>query len=132
MRQRGWVWLAPTVMLAVHDEQLAENGGAAGVRDIGLLTSAVDRPRNLAARGEPDAAELAAAYAFGIARNHPFVDGNTRTAFVALELFLLLNGIDLVATDAACVETMLALAAGQTNEADLAASVRKHMADRAP
>jgi len=88
----GWIWVDPTVVLAVHEEQLAEYGGSAGIRDAGLLESALARPKNLAAYGEPDVAELAASYGFGIARNHPFVDGNKRTAFVSVELFLRLNG----------------------------------------
>jgi death on curing protein len=126
---QDWVWIDPAVVLAVHDEQLAEHGGASGVRDQGLLESALARPRNAAAYDpEADAAALAAAYAFGIARNHPFVDGNKRTALVALELFLALNGYELQADDAACVEVMLRLAAGDLGEAELAAWVRANAA----
>ena len=88
-----WVWLDPAVLRAVHEEQLAEHGGASGTRDAGLFESALARPENLAAYGAPDAAALAAAYGWGLARNHPFVDGNKRTAFVATELFLMLNGL---------------------------------------
>ena len=120
------VWIEPSVILAIHEEQLAENGGAAGVRDLGLLESALAKPRNLVSYGEPDVADLAAAYGFGIARNHPFIDGNKRTAFVAIELFLALNGQSLVADDANCVLTMLSLAAGELNEAGLATWIRKH------
>jgi death-on-curing family protein len=105
-----WIWLDPAVLQAVHEEQLAEHGGASGTRDAGLFESALARPENLAAYGEPDAAALAAAYGWGLARNHPFVDGNKRTAFVAAELFLMLNGHELAADDAACVLTMLAVA----------------------
>ena len=123
----AWVWLDPAVLQAVHDEQLAEHGGAAGVRDAGLFESALGRPQNLAAYGDPDVAELAAAYGFGIARNHPFIDGNKRTAFVAVELFLVLNGHELVATDADCVLTMLALASGDLPEADFAAWITAHL-----
>jgi len=123
-----WVWLAPAVLRAVHDEQLAEHGGAAGVRDEGLFESALARPSQLAQYGEPDVADLAAAYAYGLARNHPFVDGNKRTAFVALELFLACNGQVLTADDADCVLMMLALAAGTLDEAGLAAWVRRHLA----
>ncbi len=121
-----WVWLDPAVVLAVHEEQLSEHGGGAGVRDAGLLESALARPRNVAAYGEPDVATLAAAYGFGLARNHPFVDGNKRTAFVAVELFLALNGWTLAAGDADCVLAMLRLAAGELEEADFAAWLRQH------
>lgn len=121
-----WVWIEASVVLAVHDEQLAEHGGAGGVRDAGLLESALARPLQLASYGEPDVADLAAAYGFGLARNHPFIDGNKRTAFVAVELFLALNGWSLTADDASCVLTMLALAAGELSEAGFATWVRKH------
>jgi death on curing protein len=117
---QDWIWLDPNVIIAIHTEQLAEHGGGTGVRDAGLLDSALARPQNTAAYGDPDVFELAAAYAFGIARNHPFVDGNKRTAYVAAELFLLLNGWELIATDADSVLTFLALAAGDLSEAALA------------
>ena len=109
---------------AVHAEQLAEHGAAEGVRDGGLLRSAIVRPQNLAAYGEPDVADLAAAYAFGIARNHPFVDGNKRTAAVIGETFLALNGYALGASDAELVVAMMAVAAGELSEAELADWVR--------
>ena len=125
-----WRWLAADVLLAVHEEQLAEHGGAAGVRDLGLFESALARPQNLAAYGDPDGAALAAAYGVGLAKNHPFTDGNKRTAFVAVELFLSLNGFDLVADDAACVLTMLAVAAGTLDEAAFAAWLRAHSRPR--
>ncbi len=125
-----WVWIDPRVLLAVHDEQLAEHGGAAGTRDMGLFESALARPQNLAHYGEPDAADLAAAYGSGIARNHPFIDGNKRTAFVAVELFLVLNGHDLVADDVDCVLTMLAVAASTLDEAAFAAWLRAHIQPR--
>ena len=118
---QAWVWIDPAVIMAVHDEQLAEHGGAAGVRDVGLLESALARPRNLAPSGQPDACELAASYACGLARNHPFVDGNKRSAFVAAELFLALNDWRLTASDADCVMVMLALAAGEVDEAGFTA-----------
>lgn len=121
-----WVWIEESVVWAVHEAQLAEHGGGAGVRDAGLLISALARPRNLAAYGEPDTADLAAAYGFGVACNHPFIDGNKRTAFVCIELFLVLNGLALSATDADCVATMLALAAGNLAEPELAAWIRTH------
>ncbi len=124
---QGWIWVAPDVARAAHAEQLAEHGGAEGVRDDGLLESAFARPRNLADYGEPDAAALAAAYAFGIARNHPFVDGNKRTAAVVAETFLVLNGFALIATDAELVVAILALAAGELTEDELADWFRTHV-----
>lgn len=125
-----WVWIDPRVLLAVHDEQLAEHGGAAGTRDLGLFESALARPRNLALYGEPDAADLAASYGCGIARNHPFIDGNKRTAFVSVELFLALNGLRLTAGDADCVLTMLAVASGTLDEPAFAAWLRTHVQPR--
>lgn len=125
-----WHWLSADVLLAVHEEQLAEHGGAAGVRDLGLFESALARPQNLAAHGDPDVAALAASYGVGLARNHPFVDGNKRTAFVAVELFLALNGHALVADDATCVLTLLAVAAGTLDEAAFAAWLRTHSRPR--
>ncbi len=127
---RKWVWIERSVILAAHEEQLADHGGSPGIRDAGLLDSALARPLNRAAYGKPDAAELAAAYAFGLAANHPFVDGNKRTAFVAMELFLALNGHELVADDAGCVMTMLAMAAGTMKEADFAEWVRRQQRHR--
>ncbi len=125
-----WVWLDPKVLLAVHEEQLAEHGGASGTRDLGLFESALARPQNLAHYGAPDVADLAASYGCGIARNHPFVDGNKRTAFVAVELFLVLNGHELLADDADCVLTMLAVAAGTLDEPAFAQWLREHSAPR--
>ena len=107
-----WIWVETAVALAAHDEQLAEHGGAAGVRDANMLESAMARPLNLVAYGDPDVAELAASYAFGIARNHPFVDGNKRTAAVVSETFLMLNDHRLTCDDVELVVTFLALAAG--------------------
>lgn len=124
---RDWTWLDPAVLLAVHDEQLAEHGGAQGTRDIGLFESALAKPQNLAHDGDPDVADLAAAYGAGIARNHPFIDGNKRTAFVAVELFLVLNGHALLADDAACVITMLAVADGSLDEAGFSGWLRAHL-----
>jgi len=126
----SWVWLDPTVLLAVHDEQLAEHGGAPGTRDAGLFESALARPQQLAHYGAPDLADLAAAYGFGIARNHPFIDGNKRTAFVAVELFLWLNGQALQAEDGDCVLTLLAVAAGAMDETAFATWLRQHAAPR--
>jgi len=122
-----WTWIEESVVWAIHEVQLAEHGGSAGVRDPGLLASALARPLNLASYDSmADAAALAAAYGFGIARNHPFIDGNKRTAFVCCELFLALNGYALSAEDSACVSTMLALAAGDIGEAEFAAWLRTH------
>ncbi len=124
----SWIWIDPGVIRAIHDEQLAEHGGAAGLRDTALLESALARPLQLAAYGEPDAPALAASYGYGLARNHAFVDGNKRTAFVAVELFLALNGFDLTANDVACVLVMLEVAAGDITEAEFADWLRRHVA----
>lgn len=122
-----WIWLDPDILLAAHDEQLAEHGGPSGIRDAGLFESALARARNLAAYGKPDVAILAASYAFGLAKNHPFIDGNKRIALIALEYFLELNGYALIADDAQCVLAILALAAGDLDEKALAQWIRKHM-----
>ncbi len=126
----GPVWLTRDVVLAIHEEQLAEHGGGEGVRDLGLMESALARPQNLAAYGEPDIPALAAALGFGLARNHPFVDGNKRTAYVAVETFLVLNGLDLVAGDAECVVVMLDLAAGELPEEEFANWLRDNTRPR--
>ena len=118
------VWLSPDVVLAIHEEQLAEHGGGEGIRDVGLLESALARPRNPAACGAPDLPTLAAALGCGLARNHPFADGNKRTAYVAVETFLLLNGLGLFAGDAECVVVMLDLAVGELPEDAFAAWLR--------
>jgi death-on-curing protein len=120
----GIVWLLREVVEAIHDEQIAWHGGQDGTRDAGLLESALARPRNLAAYGDPDLPALAASLGYGIARNHPFLDGNKRTAFVAVEAFLLLNGLTLTAGDADCVLTIEKLAEGSLGEADFAAWIR--------
>lgn len=125
---QDWIWIVTAVATAAHAEQLAEHGGGEGVRDPGLLESAMARPQNLAAYGEPDAADLAAAYGYEIARNHPFVDGNKRTAAVVSETFLMLNGHALGASDAEVVVAFLALAAGELSEAELADWFRGHLA----
>jgi death-on-curing protein len=122
------VWLSRDLILAIHDEQLAEHGGAAGLRDPGLLDSALGRPLNRAGYQAPDIAELAAVYALGIAQNHPFIDGNKRTAFVALEVFLRLNGGVFTVGDAEAVVAMLAMAAGELPDAEFIAWVRMHTA----
>ena len=123
------VWISLEVASAAHREQLAEHGGGEGVRDARLLESAMARPRQLAAYGDPDMAALAAAYAYGIARNHPFVDGNKRTAAVVSETFLAINGLVLNASDAELVVAFLALAAGELSEEELADWFRQRLAD---
>lgn len=125
-----WVWLAPAVLRAVHDEQLAEHGGAAGVRDEGLFESALARPSQLAQYGEPDVADLAAAYAYGLARNHPFVDGNKRTAFMTAVFFLELNGHRFTANEVDATLQTLALAASEIGEAEFAAWLRENVQPR--
>lgn len=117
-------WVAQAVALAIHDEQIAEHGGASGVRDLGLLQSALHRPQNLEANGSPDLAELAAAYAFGIARNHAFVDGNKRTSAVVTRTFLRLNGFDINASQTERLEIWSALGAGSLTEEALATWLR--------
>ena len=121
-------WLDKAVALAIHDRQLAEHGGGPGLRDEGMLESGLARPVNRWAYGDDDPASLAAAYAFGIARNHPFVDGNKRTAWVLARLFLLLNGHRLLFEAADAVTTMLALAAGELGEERLADWFRERLA----
>lgn len=122
------VWLEMALVLAIHDRQIAEHGGSAGVRDDGLLESALARPQQLHAYGEPapDLADLAAALAHGLARNHPFVDGNKRTAHVAYRTFLALNGVELDATDEEKYLTIIALAEGKLSERDFASWLRVH------
>lgn len=126
----SWIWLNTAVIIAVHEAQLAEHGGGAGVRDQNLLSSALSRPHNLAAYGNPDVSDLAAAYGFGISRNHAFIDGNKRTGFVAAEMFLMLNDYLLTADDANSAVIMLAVAAGDISEAEFAAWIRTHAAKK--
>lgn len=122
---QDWIWVTLDVAMAAHAEQIAEHGGGEGVRDATLLESAMARPQNLAAYGEPDACALAASYAYGIARNHPFVDGNKRTAAVMSETFLMLNGYELIANDAELVVAFIDLAAGELSEDELVAWFRE-------
>ena len=112
-----WRWLLKRVIEALHDEQIADHGGSSGIQDAGLLSSAIARAQNLVAYGEPSAFDLAAAYALGIVRNHPFVDGNKQTGFLAAYVFLDINGYDLIASEAEAVVAVLALAAGDMQEA---------------
>ena len=123
------VWLLEETITAIHHRQIAEHGGGEGLRDEGLLLSALARPQNLLEYSEPapDLASLAAAYAYGTARNHPFVDGNKRTALVAARTFLILNGVDLEATQDDKVLTFLNLAEGTISEEELADWIRKRI-----
>lgn len=120
------VWLSHELILAVHDEQLAAHGGAQGIRDPGLLDSALARPMNHASYGEPDIAEIAALYAISLIRNHPFIDGNKRTAYVALEACLRLNGCRFPVSDAEAVVATLQLAAGELSDDEFVLWVRQH------
>ena len=122
-----WNWINRRVLLLLHDESLAEHGGASGLRDEGLLDSALSRPLNLALYGDPDVASLAASYGLGLAKNHAFIDGNKRAAFLAVGLFLGLNGYRLKTTQADATLTVLSLAAGELDEAGFAKWVRAHM-----
>jgi death-on-curing protein len=119
-------WIAKAVVLALHKEQLAEHGGSDGLRDEGLLDSALARPQNLFAYSEPDLFDLAASYAFGIARNHAFIDGNKRTALTAAATFLYIHGLDIVAPKETLYTTFLSLADGSLSEGALAAWLREH------
>ena len=122
-------WLKTDRVLAIHRRQIAEHGGGDGVRDMGLLESALARPLNIAAyEPEADIARLAAAYAFGIAKNHPFIDGNKRTAYVAMETFMIKNGLRLNATQEEKYLTFLALADGSLSEDELAQWLRERSA----
>ena len=122
----SWRWISKQALLLLHAESLAEHGGGQGMRDEGLLDSALARPQNLAAYGNPDHAALAASYGVGVAKNHPFIDGNKRAALLATGLFLYLNGYRLHASQADTTLTMLAVAAGDLSEDDFAAWLRTH------
>jgi len=123
-------WVSVRVALSIHSAQLAEHGGADGVRDLGLLESAMARPQHLASFGTPTLCELAASYGFGIAWNDPFADGNKRIAFVVCLLFLAKNGLDVTATDADCIRVFWALAADELTEAELAGWIATHVRPR--
>ncbi|MFZ5444104.1 MAG: type II toxin-antitoxin system death-on-curing family toxin [Myxococcota bacterium] len=125
-----WRWVSRHALLLLHDESLAEHGGGSGLRDEGLFESALARPLNLALYGKPDLAALAASYGVGLAKNHPFVDGNKRVAFLAVGLFLANNGHRLVCTQVEATLTMLAVAAGTMNEATFAEWLRSHIEKR--
>ena len=123
----NWIWLSKQALLLLHDESLAEHGGASGIRDEGLLDSALARPVNRSLYEETDLASLAASYAFGLAKNHPFVDGNKRAAFLALGLFVSLNGYRLKTTQLDATVAVLALAAGEVDEATFADWIRSRL-----
>ena len=120
------IWLLWSVIDAIHEMQLAEHGGAPGVRDENLLESALARPLNVHAFGETDLCMMAASYAFGIVRNHPFVDGNKRTAFLAAYVFLNMNGLDIVAEEVSATIAVLKLADGQSKEDEYATWLRSN------
>lgn len=123
-----WRWVGPEVVYAIHDRQLSEHGGLDGVRDLGAVESALARPLNLAAYGDPDVADLAAAYAYGLARNHGFADGNKRTAWVIARLFLADNGQRLQFEAQDAIRTMEQAAGGNLSESDLADWFRQRLA----
>jgi death on curing protein len=117
-------WLSRRIIQAIHDEQLAIHGGASGLRDEGMLESALDRPKNKWTYEQADLAQLAAAYAYGVARNHPFIDGNKRSALLALYTFLGINGIDFIVPEADAAAVILSLAAGEVSEESLTRWIR--------
>jgi death on curing protein len=127
----SWRWVSRPALLLLHADSLAEHGGAPGLRDEGLLDSALARPQTLALYGEPDAAALAASYALGLAKNHAFIDGNKWAAFLAAGLFLGLNGWRLTVSQAEATLTVLALASGEIDEPTFAAWLRSHIRPRA-
>lgn len=112
-------WLSEEIVMAIHDEQLVIHGGGAGLRDQGMLLSALERPLNKWSYEDADLAALAAAYAFGLAKNHPFVDGNKRTALLALYTFLYVNEVDFIVSEPEAAAAILALAAGEVDEEGL-------------
>jgi len=124
MAKSDWKWIDKQLLVMLHDESLAMHGGASGVRDEGLFESALNRAANLALYGKPDFAQLAAAYGVGLAKNHAFVDGNKRVAFLSVGLFLGLNGYKLKATQVDATLIMLAVAGGEMNEVDFANWIR--------
>jgi death-on-curing protein len=117
-------WLTRQIVIAIHDEQLAIHGGAGGLRDEGMLESALDRPKNRWSNEQAELPELAAAYAFGIARNHPFVDGDKLTSLLALYTFLGVNDIDFIVSEAEAAAIILSLAAGEVSEQSLTRWIR--------
>jgi death-on-curing protein len=127
-----WRWIDRRTLILLHEESLAEHGGASGLRDETMLQSALARPLNLVNYGSPDVADLAAAYGVGLAKNHPFIDGNKRAAFLSVGLFLALNGQRLVSTQAEATLVMFDVAASAMDESSSADWIRGHMAPRSP
>ncbi|HYD87886.1 MAG TPA: type II toxin-antitoxin system death-on-curing family toxin [Vitreimonas sp.] len=123
-------WLGVDSVLIMHEEQIAEHGGASGIRDFGLLDSALARPRNAWSYGQDDLVALAALYAAGIMRNHPFVDGNKRTGFLAAYSFLYVNGLEIVASEAEVIVQCVSLAAGEIDDAEFAAWLHENVQAR--
>ena len=130
MTMQQWRWIDKQLLVILHDESLVLHGGASGVRDEGLLDSALNRAKNLALYGQPDYADLAAAYVFGLSSNHAFVDGNKRVAFLALGLFLGLNGYKLTASQVDATLTMMSVAKGEIQELEFAEWIRAHTIQR--
>jgi len=130
MSMEHWRWIDKQLLIALHDESLVLHGGASGVRDEGLLDSAINRAKHLALYGDPDYADLAAAYVFGLTSNHPFIDGNKRAAFLSLGLFLGLNGYRLNASQVNATLTMMSVAAGEMTETAFSAWVRLNSISR--
>ena len=128
--KKAWRWIDKRLLLILHDESLAEHGGASGLRDEGLLDSALARPLNLLAYGSPDAADLAASYGFGLVKNHAFVDGNKRAAFLSVGLFLALNGFRLNAAQADATLTVMSVASGDIDEPAFARWIRANSVPR--
>jgi death on curing protein len=130
MSEKNWRWISKNALVLLHGESLAEHGGAMGLRDEGMLESALARPQQLAHYGEPDVAALAASYGYGLIKNHAFVDGNKRVAFLAVGMFLYLNGYRLSTSQVDATRTMLALAASELSEEQFAKWIRANVTER--
>ena len=130
MTMQQWRWIDRQLLIILHDESLVLHGGASGIRDEGLLDSALNRAKNLALYGQPDYADLATAYVFGLSSNHAFVDGNKRVAFLALGLFLGLNGYKLTASQVDATLTMMSVAKGEIQESEFGQWIRAHTIQR--
>ena len=119
-------WVDLSVVLAIHEQQIAEHGGLSGIRDLGMIESALGRPKNLLLYNDPDIFDLAAAYGYGLAQNHGFIDGNKRTAYVVTRLFLIQNGYDIRATGVEKVSTFVKVGQGRIDQPALASWLRSH------
>jgi death-on-curing protein len=127
-----YIWIDPRALRMLHEESLSTHGGSRGVRDIGLFESALSRPQNLLHYNSgADIADLAASYGYGLAKNHPFVDGNKRAAFLSIGLFLGINGYRLTATPVSAIQAILAVASGEMSEEGLSAWIREHITKQA-